>query len=203
MDENNLGKCPVAHGATNVGMRSNKDWWPNQLNLRILQQNSAKSDPMGADFNYAEAFKKLDLDTLKKDLFALMTDSQDWWPADYGHYGGLFIRMAWHSAGTYRTADGRGGGASSRCCSSCRRNSPGGGEGLVGKDDLHHRAQGGLRCHVTGDDPRRLGQAAGHGGHPPGIGWPEPHGVPRCQRTAHGHPSARSHPAATTPTRTS
>ncbi|MCI2400325.1 catalase/peroxidase HPI [Aliiroseovarius subalbicans] len=109
MDGNNSGKCPVVHGATSVGMRSNKDWWPNQLNLRILHQNSAKSDPMGDGFDYAEAFKTLDLDALKKDLRDLMTDSQDWWPADYGHYGGLFIRMAWHSAGTYRTADGRGG----------------------------------------------------------------------------------------------
>lgn len=109
MDGNNTGKCPIAHGATSVGMRSNKDWWPNQLNLRILHQNSSKSDPMGAEFDYAEAFKALDLDALKKDLVALMTDSQDWWPADFGHYGGLFIRMAWHSAGTYRTADGRGG----------------------------------------------------------------------------------------------
>ena len=110
MDGNNVGKCPVAHGATNVSMRSNDDWWPNRLNLRILHQNSAKSDPMGGDFDYAEAFKSLDLKALKADLTALMTDSQDWWPADYGHYGGLFIRMAWHSAGTYRTADGRGGG---------------------------------------------------------------------------------------------
>lgn len=109
MDGNTAGKCPVAHGATNVGMRSNKDWWPNQLNLRILHQNTSKADPMGAGFNYAEEFKKLDLAALKKDLTALMTDSQDWWPADFGHYGGLFIRMAWHSAGTYRTADGRGG----------------------------------------------------------------------------------------------
>ncbi|AVO39047.1 catalase/peroxidase HPI [Pukyongiella litopenaei] len=109
MDGNITGKCPVAHGATNVGMRSNEDWWPNQLNLRILHQNSAKSDPMGADFDYAEAFGKLDLDAIKSDLTALMTDSQDWWPADYGHYGGLFIRMAWHSAGTYRVSDGRGG----------------------------------------------------------------------------------------------
>ncbi|MCK0170379.1 catalase/peroxidase HPI [Aliiroseovarius sp. S1123] len=109
MDGNSMGKCPVAHGATNVGMRSNKDWWPNQLNLRMLHQNTAKSDPMGGDFDYAEAFKSMDLEALKADLTALMTDSQDWWPADYGHYGGLFIRMAWHSAGTYRTADGRGG----------------------------------------------------------------------------------------------
>jgi catalase-peroxidase len=93
-------------------MLTNRDWWPNQLNLRILSQNSAKSDPMGKDFNYAEEFKKLDLKALKEDLYALMTDSQHWWPADYGHYGGLFIRMAWHSAGTYRTADGRGGGGS-------------------------------------------------------------------------------------------
>ena len=114
MDGNNpAGKCPVMHGAalnTDSGGTSNQDWWPNQLNLKILHQHSAKSNPMGADFNYAEEFKKLDLKALKEDLFALMTDSQDWWPADYGHYGGLFIRMAWHSAGTYRTSDGRGGG---------------------------------------------------------------------------------------------
>jgi catalase-peroxidase len=90
-------------------MRSNKDWWPNQLNLRILRQNSPQSDPMGKAFNYAEEFKKLDLKALKQDLTALMTDSQDWWPADFGHYGGLFIRMAWHAAGTYRIGDGRGG----------------------------------------------------------------------------------------------
>jgi len=106
------GKCPVAHGATiasNSAMRSNRDWWPNQLNLKILHQHSALSNPMGEAFDYAEEFKKLDLEALKKDLAALMTDSQDWWPADFGHYGPLFIRMAWHSAGTYRTGDGRGG----------------------------------------------------------------------------------------------
>jgi catalase-peroxidase len=91
--------------------RSIRDWWPNQLNLRILHQHSSLSNPMGEEFNYAEEFKKLDLAAVKKDLYALMTDSQDWWPADYGHYGGLFIRMAWHSAGTYRMGDGRGGGS--------------------------------------------------------------------------------------------
>ncbi len=107
--ENNAGKCPVVHGTTTVGMRSNSDWWPNQLNLRILHQNSSLSNPMGEAFNYAEGFKKLDFKALKKDLQALMTDSQDWWPADFGHYGGLFIRMAWHAAGTYRIGDGRGG----------------------------------------------------------------------------------------------
>jgi len=105
--------CPVTgkSGRTTSGRGiSNRDWWPNQLTLDILHQHSSKSNPMGPDFNYAKEFKKLDLAALKKDLYALMTDSQDWWPADYGHYGGLFIRMAWHSAGTYRTGDGRGGG---------------------------------------------------------------------------------------------
>ncbi|MBC8010955.1 MAG: catalase-peroxidase, partial [Burkholderiales bacterium] len=91
------------------GGHSNRDWWPNQLNLKMLHQQSSLSDPMGADFDYAEEFKKLDLQAVKKDLTALMTDSQEWWPADFGHYGPFFIRMAWHSAGTYRTADGRGG----------------------------------------------------------------------------------------------
>ncbi len=111
-DNATAGKCPVMHGAgkhATFAARSNRDWWPNQLNLKILHQHSARSNPLGTAFNYADEFKKLDLEALKKDLYALMTDSQDWWPADYGHYGGLFIRMAWHSAGTYRTGDGRGG----------------------------------------------------------------------------------------------
>ena len=101
MDGNDVrtaGKCPVMQ--TSVGGRSNRDRWPNQLNLKMLHQNSALSDPLDASFNYAEEFKKLDLEALKKDLRALMTDSQDWWPADYGHYGGFFVQMTWHSAGT-------------------------------------------------------------------------------------------------------
>ena len=106
-------KCPVlGHGHTAVGATANQHWWPNQLNLKMLHQNSPLSDPMGEEFDYAEEFKTLDLDALKKDVEAVMTTSQDWWPADYGHYGPLFIRMAWHSAGTYRIHDGRGGGAS-------------------------------------------------------------------------------------------
>ena len=109
-DAPHAGTCPVMH--THSGVRSNSDWWPNQLNLRILHQHSEESDPMGGSFDYSEAFKGLDLEALKKDIFALMTTSQDWWPADYGHYGPLFIRMAWHSAGTYRTGDGRGGASS-------------------------------------------------------------------------------------------
>ena len=118
MDGNNgpsAGKCPVLHGApkhATFGGRSNKDWWPNQLNLKILHQHSALSNPMTPGFDYAAAFKTLDLQALKQDLFALMTDSQPWWPADYGHYGPLFVRMSWHSAGTYRIADGRGGASS-------------------------------------------------------------------------------------------
>ncbi|MFH1217354.1 MAG: catalase/peroxidase HPI [Pseudomonadota bacterium] len=113
MSEN--GKCPVTGRTSRQvagGGTSNRDWWPKQLNLHILHQHSSKSNPMGEDFNYSEEFKKLDLAALKKDLYALMTDSQNWWPADWGHYGGLFIRMAWHSAGTYRMGDGRGGAGS-------------------------------------------------------------------------------------------
>ena len=106
-------KCPVMHGAVtknNGSGTSNRDWWPNQMNLSILHQHDKKSNPMDLDYNYREEFKKLDYDALKKDLHHLMTDSQDWWPADYGHYGPFFIRMTWHAAGTYRTGDGRGGG---------------------------------------------------------------------------------------------
>lgn len=102
-------KCPFHQAANNSGSTSNRDWWPNQLNLKVLHQHSQLSDPMDPDFDYAKAFKSLDYATLKADLRALMTDSQDWWPADFGHYGPLFVRMAWHSAGTYRTGDGRGG----------------------------------------------------------------------------------------------
>jgi catalase-peroxidase len=112
-NSNDISKCPFHHGALKKpvggGGTKNRDWWPNQLKLNILRQHSSLSNPMGAAFNYAEEFKSLDLTALKKDLHQLMTDSQDWWPADFGHYGPLFIRMAWHSAGTYRTGDGRGG----------------------------------------------------------------------------------------------
>ncbi|EDM34744.1 catalase [Pedobacter sp. BAL39] len=112
-ESNDISKCPFHNGSMkhNVGGGGtrNHDWWPNQLKLAILRQHSSLSDPMGEDFDYAEAFEKLDLEAVKQDLHALMTDSQDWWPADFGHYGGLFIRMAWHSAGTYRVGDGRGG----------------------------------------------------------------------------------------------
>ena len=101
-------KCPFSGGTRTK--TSNRDWWPNQLDLKVLHQPTASADPMGEAFDYAEEFKKLDLEALKKDIEAVMTTSQDWWPADYGHYGPLFIRMAWHSAGTYRISDGRGGG---------------------------------------------------------------------------------------------
>jgi catalase-peroxidase len=111
MTKDGEGKCPFSGGSQHtVGTRSNKRWWPNQLNLSILHQHDTKSNPMGEGFDYREEFKKIDYDGLKKDLFDLMTDSQDWWPADYGHYGPFFIRMTWHAAGTYRIGDGRGGG---------------------------------------------------------------------------------------------
>ncbi|MDW7745929.1 catalase/peroxidase HPI [Halomonas sp.] len=109
-DQQNAGKCPVMHGGQTASGHSNTDWWPESLNLDILHQHDRKTDPMGEDFDYREEVKKLDFDALKKDMHALMTDSQAWWPADWGHYGGLMIRMAWHAAGTYRIADGRGGG---------------------------------------------------------------------------------------------
>ena len=113
-------KCPVMHGDAHVAVttgttvrgRSNRDWWPNQLNLGVLHQNPPAGNPMDAGFSYREALKKLDVEALRADLVELMTRSEDWWPADYGHYGPLFVRMAWHSAGTYRTADGRGGASS-------------------------------------------------------------------------------------------
>ncbi|MDF1717412.1 MAG: catalase/peroxidase HPI [Antarcticimicrobium sp.] len=109
MDGNDIGKCPVMHGAITANDKSVVEWWPKALNLDILHQHDSKTNPMGEDFDYREELKTLDVDALKKDLTALMTDSQDWWPADWGHYGGLMIRMAWHAAGTYRVSDGRGG----------------------------------------------------------------------------------------------
>ena len=109
MDNNSAGKCPVMHGSVTQHGNSNTDWWPNNLNLDILHQHDTKTNPLGEDFNYAEEFKKIDLEALKNDVKTLLTDSQEWWPADWGHYGGLMIRMAWHAAGSYRLADGRGG----------------------------------------------------------------------------------------------
>ena len=110
MDGNDIGKCPVMHGAITANDKTVMDWWPNALNLDILHQHDSKTNPMDKGFDYRETVKTLDVEALKQDLHALMTDSQDWWPADWGHYGGLMIRMAWHAAGTYRTSDGRGGG---------------------------------------------------------------------------------------------
>ena len=110
MDQSKQGKCPVMHGGNTASHSSVTSWWPNSLNLDILHQHDSKTNPFGKDFNYREELKKLDVEALKKDMHTLMTDSQEWWPADWGHYGGLMIRMAWHSAGSYRTADGRGGG---------------------------------------------------------------------------------------------
>ena len=109
---NGDNKCPVMHGATTSGSAgtTNVVWWPKQLNLGILHQHDSKSNPMDSGFDYRAAFESLDYEALKADLHAVMTDSQDWWPADYGHYGGFFIRMTWHAAGTYRIGDGRGGG---------------------------------------------------------------------------------------------
>ncbi|NBR35406.1 MAG: catalase-peroxidase, partial [Rhodobacteraceae bacterium] len=112
MDGNDFpktGQCPVMHGANSTTTKDVMDWWPNALNLDILHQHDTKTNPLGAEFSYRDALKDLDVDALKADMTALMTDSQDWWPADWGHYGGLMIRMAWHAAGSYRTADGRGG----------------------------------------------------------------------------------------------
>ena len=111
MDDSQKGKCPVMHGGNTSSGSSVTNWWPNTLNLDILHQHDTKTDPLGKNFNYREELKKLDVEALKKDMHALMTDSQDWWPADWGHYGGLMIRMAWHAAGTYRISDGRGGGS--------------------------------------------------------------------------------------------
>jgi len=110
MDGNDIGKCPIMHGGNTASGNSNMDWWPNALNLDILHQHDTKTDPMGPDYDYREEVKKLDFEALKNDMRALMKDSQDWWPADWGHYGGLMIRMSWHAAGSYRVSDGRGGG---------------------------------------------------------------------------------------------
>jgi len=115
MSENTetANKCPVMHGPTAVtagATTANQHWWPNQLNLRILRQHHPRANPLGEDFDYAEAFEGLDVDALARDVDAVMTDSQEWWPADFGHYGPLFIRLSWHAAGTYRVSDGRGGG---------------------------------------------------------------------------------------------
>ena len=118
---NEMSKCPVMHGShtTPSAGTKNQDWSPNQLNLDILRQHDVKSNPLGADFDYKKAVKSLKVDAVKADLKKLMTDSQDWWPADYGHYGPFFIRMTWHAAGTYRTGDGRGGGGTGAQAGGC------------------------------------------------------------------------------------
>ena len=112
MDGNDMGKCPVMHGGLTESGKSVTEWWPKSLNLDILHQHDRKTNPLGADFDYRKEVRSLDFEAVKADVKALMTDSQDWWPADWGHYGGLMIRMAWHSAGSYRLADGRGGAGS-------------------------------------------------------------------------------------------
>ena len=109
MSNSGASKCPVMHGGVTESGQSNTEWWPNNLNLDILHQHDNKTNPLGADFDYQKEVQTLDFDALKKDMLELMTNSQDWWPADWGHYGGLMIRMTWHAAGSYRTADGRGG----------------------------------------------------------------------------------------------
>ena len=125
------GKCPVTHGGNTASGSTNMEWWPEALNLDILHQHDSKTDPLGGDFDYREAVSSLDVDSLKQDLRDLMTNSQDWWPADWGHYGGLMIRMAWHAAGTYRVADGRGGGGTGRDQGHHRGRYPGHAGGLL------------------------------------------------------------------------
>lgn len=147
-------KCPLMQDVPSAtsrhavsGAMSNGDWWPEQLNLKILHQNSSKSSPLGNGFDYAEEFRKLDVNALKKDLHALMTQSQDWWPADYGHYGPIFIRMAWHSAGTYRIGDGRGGagyGTQRFAPLNKRRSSGGKSQGQLDLDHSGNGIDGGL-----------------------------------------------------------
>ena len=163
MDGNNVGKCPVMHGAVtsnSASGTSNREWWPNQLNIGILHQHDQKSNPMGANFNYREEFKSIDYKALKKDLHDLMTDSQDWWPADYGHYGPFFIRMTWHAAGTYRSGDGRGGGPGDPRVRPALALAT----GPAGKRPAVRRDDRGLR--TAWPARRRLALARAHRGHP-------------------------------------